>query len=51
MVSTCTLKALVWAFSGQAFSLVYSYVVKYIQLGQYALELAECNVLEQPYVS
>ncbi len=40
-----------WAFSEQASSLIHSYVVNYTQLGQYALELAECDVLEQPFVS
>lgn len=40
----CTPKALVWASSFD-----HSYAVKYTQLGQYALEVAEGNVLEQPY--
>ncbi len=51
MVSTCTLKALVWAFSEQAFSSVHRYIVNYTQLGPCALELAGCDVLEQPDMS
>ena len=44
MVDTCALNAFVWAFSFD-----HSCVVNYAQLGQYALEVAEGNVLEQPY--
>ncbi len=46
MVDTCALNAFVWAFSFD-----HSCVVNYAQLGQYALEVAEGNVLEQPYAS